>query len=374
LNSIKRQIPLVNLEPEISFLREEYQAAFDRVLKSGRFILGPEVEAFEHEVASYLGAKHVISVNSGTDALIISLRSIGIGPGDEVITTPFTFVATAEAICTVGATPIFADINPVTFNIDPKLITPAITPRTKAILPVHLFGLACEMDEICGIAQKNSLAIIEDTAQSFGGRYKGRSLGTIGDVGAFSLFPTKNLGAFGDGGLIATNQDDIADLARKIRSHGGKDKYRVEMLGCNSRLDELQAAFLRVKLPYVDEWNEQRRQIAYQYFETLKDVKEIQLPYFPEHFGHVFHQFTIRVASQVRNSIQAGLQKHGISTACYYKTPLHRLPLFASAPDISLLHSDQAAEEVLSLPMGAGTSSMEVETVIKALGFMFSNV
>ena len=235
------KIPIYDPRPEIEALWDEIQAAIHRVLKSGRFILGPEVKAFEQEVAEYLGVKHAIGVNSGTDALVIALRALGVGPGDEVITTPFTFFATAEAISLVGATPVFVDIDPKTFNINPELIPEAITSRTKAILPVHLYGQAADMDPILDIAERHGLRVLEDTAQAFGAKYKGQKLGTLGDAGAFSFFPTKNLGGIGDGGLIATNNDNVAELARMLRAHGAKKKYFHEMIGYNSRLDELQA-------------------------------------------------------------------------------------------------------------------------------------
>jgi dTDP-4-amino-4,6-dideoxygalactose transaminase len=250
-----RPIPVYDPLPEVEALWEELQAAALRVLRSGRYILGPEVEAFEEEVAAYLGVKHAIGANSGTDALVIALRALGVGPGDEVITTPFTFFATAEAISLVGATPVFVDIDPRTFNINPDLIPSAITPRTKAILPVHLYGLPAEMDPILEIARSHGLKVLEDCAQAFGATYKGKKVGTLGDAGAFSFFPTKNLGGFGDGGLIATNSDEVAERARMLRAHGSRRKYYNEAIGYNSRLDALQAALLRVKLPRVDAWN-----------------------------------------------------------------------------------------------------------------------
>ncbi|MCA1791858.1 MAG: DegT/DnrJ/EryC1/StrS family aminotransferase, partial [Thioalkalivibrio sp.] len=259
------RIPVLNLTPEIEELWDELNDAFQRVLRSGQFILGPEVEAFETEVADYLGVKHAIGVNSGTDALVIGLRALGIGPGDEVITTPFTFFATGESIANVGATPVFVDIDENSFNIDPSLIEDAITPRTKAILPVHLFGRPCDMDAVMGIAERHGLEVVEDAAQSFGARLGGQQSGTFGRVGAFSFFPSKNLGAFGDAGLLATDDDEVAESARMLRAHGSRTKYHNETLGYNSRLDSLQAAFLRVKLPRVDAWNERRRDVAATY-------------------------------------------------------------------------------------------------------------
>jgi dTDP-4-amino-4,6-dideoxygalactose transaminase len=266
-----REIPILDLRPQYESLKDEMHAAITRVLESGAFIMGPDVAAFEQEAAAYLGVKHAIGLNSGTDALFIALRALGIGPGDEVITTPFTFFATAEAISHVGATPVFVDANEQTFNIDPDLIEAKITERTKAIIPVHLYGRPSDMGKIMAIANKHNLKVIEDCAQSFGATYQaqcnrcdgscdssqhhGKQTGTIGHVGAYSFFPSKNLGAYGDGGMIATNDDGIAEQARMLRVHGSRKKYYNEVVGYNSRLDTIQAAILRVKLPYVDAWN-----------------------------------------------------------------------------------------------------------------------
>src|SRR5690606_19924572 len=264
-----------------------------RILKSGQFILGGDVRAFEAEIAAYLGVKHAIGVNSGTDALLIGLRALGVGPGDEVITTPFTFFATAEVISLLGATPVFVDIDPESFNIDPDLIEEKITARTKAIIPVHLYGRAAEMEKIMAIARKHGLKVVEDVAQAMGGEAQGKKLGSIGDVGAFSFFPTKNLGAYGDGGLITTDNDELAELAKMLRAHGSRKKYYNEVLGYNSRLDTLQAAILRVKLPHIDAWNKRRFEAAVRYSDLLADVPHVVTPSLVE--GHVFHQYTIRI-------------------------------------------------------------------------------
>jgi dTDP-4-amino-4,6-dideoxygalactose transaminase len=347
------RIPVLDLTPEIEALRDELMAAIQRVLKSGQFIMGPNVKAFEQEVAAYLGVKHAIGVNSGTDALVIALRAAGIGPGDEVITTPFTFFATAEAISQVGATPVFVDIDPKTFNINPELIEPAITPRTKAILPVHLYGQAADMDPIMDLAEKYNLKVIEDTAQAFGGEYKGRKLGTIGDAGCFSFFPSKNLGACGDGGLIATNDDEIAEKARMLRVHGAKKKYYNEVVGYNSRLDELQAAILRVKLPHVDAWNEARRQAAKRYNALLKDIPGIVTPYEAPYARHVYHQYTVRVLEGKRDKVKEHLAPQGIVTMVYYPVPVHKLPVYAQNA-VTLPEAEKATGEVLSLPLWPG--------------------
>ncbi|NPA93751.1 MAG: DegT/DnrJ/EryC1/StrS family aminotransferase [Chloroflexi bacterium] len=345
------RIPIYDPRPEIEALWDEIHAAIDRVLRSGRFILGPEVEAFEREVAEYLGVKYAIGVNSGTDALVIALRALGIGPGDQVITTPFTFFATAEAISLVGAQPVFVDIDPVTFNIDPARIPAAITPRTKAILPVHLYGHAADMDPILEIAREHGLKVLEDVAQAFGGAYKGRKLGSLGDAAAFSFFPTKNLGGFGDGGLIATNDPQVADLARMLRAHGARRKYYNEMLGYNSRLDALQAAVLRVKLKHVDEWNRRRREVAARYQKALGKLEGVILPREMSYAYHVYHQYTVRILHGRREEVRRRLTEAGIGTMVYYPVPLHRLPVYAW-PEGSLLHAERAAREVLSLPMG----------------------
>lgn len=361
---------MLDLRPEIEAHWQEYMDAIAGVLRSGRFILGPNVEAFEREVAAYLGVRHAVGVNSGTDALVIALRALGIGPGDEVITTPFTFFATAEAISMVGATPVFVDIDPRTFNIDPNLIEPAITERTKAILPVHLYGQAADMDPILELARRCRLRVIEDAAQAFGGMYKGRKLGALGDAGCFSFFPSKTLGGFGDGGLIATNNDEFAERARMLRAHGSKEKYRHEMLGYNSRLDELQAAILRVKLAHVDAWNEHRRQRARVYSDLLADSGLVVPPYEAPYGLHVYHQYTIRVRIGSRDQVRAALRARGIATSVYYPIPLHRLPPYMGR-NLSLPDAEQAAGEVLSLPLwpqvGTDLQREVVEVVLGAL-------
>ena len=342
------RIPILDLSPEIEELWDDLMAAITRVLRSGQFILGPEVEAFEREVAEYLGGKHAIGLNSGTDALVIGLRALGVGPGDEVITTPFTFFATAEAISLVGATPVFVDIDPKTFNLNPDLIAAAITPRTKAILPVHLYGRPAEMDPILDLAEAHGLKVLEDCAQAFGATYRGKKVGTLGHAGAFSFFPSKNLGAYGDGGLLVTNDDEVATLGRMLRAHGSKRKYHNETVGYNSRLDALQAAILRVKLPRVDTWNQARRQVALRYNELLADVPGLVLPEVSE--GHVFHQYTVRVLGKRRDEVQKKLGEAGIGTMVYYPVPVHKLPVYAHSGFV-LPEAERASQEVLSLPI-----------------------
>ena len=378
------QIPLFDLAPEIEALGDKINAAVQRVIQSGQFILGPEVADFEEEVADFLGVKHAIGVNSGTDALVISLRALGVEPEDEVITTPFTFFATAEAISSVGATPVFVDIEPRTFNIDPAVIEDAITERTVGILPVHLFGAPAAMSQIMEIADRHGLKVLEDCAQSFGARYfgncfgcegatcddrirdriSGKQTGTIGHAGAFSFFPTKNLGAYGDGGLIATDDHEIAEMARMLRKHGGKNKYHNEVCGYNSRLDAIQAAILRVKLPQIVTYNKKRRAIAQRYNELLADVEGIATPESVE--GHVFHQYTVRIINEQRDAVQKALGARGISTKVYYPVPCHQLPVYDDY-DVALPVSEKAGQQVLSLPIWPGITPEVQASVVSAL-------
>jgi dTDP-4-amino-4,6-dideoxygalactose transaminase len=291
-----------------------------------------------------------VGVNSGTDALVIALRALDVGPGDEVITTPFTFFATAEAISQVGATPVFVDIDPHTFNLDPSLIEERVAPRTKTILPVHLYGQAANMDPILDIARRHGLKVLEDVAQAFGGEYKGRKLGTLGNAAAFSFFPSKALGAYGDGGLIATDDDAIAETARMLQAHGARKKYFNEAIGYNSRLDSIQAAILRVKLPHVGAWIEARHRAARVYSELLKSVPDLVLPHEAPDAKHVYHQYSARILEGRREEVRARLSEAGIGTMVYYPVPLHRLPIYADL-GYRLPATELAAEEVLSLPI-----------------------
>jgi dTDP-4-amino-4,6-dideoxygalactose transaminase len=357
------RIPVLDLTPEIEMLWDDLMQAVQRVLRSGRFILGPEVGAFEAEVAAYLGVRHAVGVNSGTDALVISLRALGIGQGDEVITTPFTFFATPESISNVGATPVFVDIDERTFNIDPALIEPAITERTKAIVPVHLYGQACDMDAIMDIARRHDLRVIEDVAQAMGGAFQGRKLGTIGDAAALSFFPSKNLGGFGDGGMVVTDDDVVAEQARMLRTHGAKRKYANEVLGYNSRLDEIQAAMLRVKLPHLDELNDGRRAIAARYDELLADAPGLATPAVGPGVHHVFHQYTLRIADGRRDMVAKHLEEASVQTMIYYPVPSDALPVYGKH---SLPRSLAAADEVLSVPMAPSPGVDEVARVVLA--------
>lgn len=336
------------MAPEIESLWDDLNRAIAEVLRSGQFILGPVVRQFESEVADYLGIPHAVGLSSGTDALVIALRTLGIGPGDEVITTPFTFFATPEAIAIVGATPVFVDIDPASFNLDPGAVEAAVTPRTRAVMPVHLYGRPAEMPTIVDIAGRHGLKVVEDCAQSFGARREGRQTGTFGDVGAYSFFPSKNLGAFGDAGLLATHDDGLAEAARTLRVHGAKKKYDNEMLGYNARLDALQAAILRVKLPLIDKNNRARRTVAERYNALLADVDGVVTPELVD--GHVFHQYTIRVPGGRRDAVKGELDAAGIGSMVYYPVPCHRLPLFREGSP-SLPAAEQAVQEVLSLPL-----------------------
>lgn len=358
--------PILDLQPQIQTHWEEFNAAFQRVMRSGQFILGPEEKAFEAECAAYLGVKHAIGLNSGTDALYIALRALGIGPGDEVITTPFTFFATAEAISHVGATPVFVDIEEGSFNINPDLIEPAITARTKAIIPVHLFGRPCDMDRLQAVAAKHGLKVVEDCAQSFGATWKGRKAGSMGAFGCYSFFPTKNLNAFGDGGMITTDDDALADTARMLRVHGSRKKYYNETVGYNSRLDELQAAMLRVKLPHLDAWNTMRREVAHRYGELLRGQDYLELPEPVE--GHVFHQYTVRVKHINRNDFQSKLSNLGIGTMVYYPTPCHQLKLYSDTHTHKRYPvAEDTAAEVLSLPIWPELSRRNQERISQVI-------
>ena len=369
------RIPICDLLPDIEAHWDDFNAAFQQVLRSGRFILGPIVEAFEEEAAAFLDIKHAVGVNSGTDALIIGLRSLDVGPGDEVVTASFSNFATAEAIEVVGATPVFADIDENTFNIDPRDVAQRITTKTKALLPVHMFGLPAGMTELMQIAADYGLAVIEDCAHSFGACLNnanskdwaisqqpsnGTKTGTIGHVGAFSFFPTKTLGTFGDGGLLVTDDDGIADTARVLRIHGSRAKYFNETVGYNSRLDAIQAAMLRVKLPLLDQAIDRSRRLARFYDNKLASIPGIVLPTRSE--GHIYHQYTIRVLDGKRDRLKTGLSQAGIDTMIYYPAPLDQIPLYAGRSTTNRVGA-RISKEVLSLPLWPAMDEVFVEWV-----------
>lgn len=361
------KIPLLDMTPETESIWDELMASIQDVIRKSQFIMGPNVRAFESEMASYLGVKHAVACNSGTDALVLGVRALGLNPGDEVITSPFTFFATAEAVSQVGGVPVFVDIDPVTFNLDVSQVEAKITAKTKAILPVHLFGHAADMDPLMEVARKRGLKVLEDVAQAFGSEYKGRKSGSIGDAGALSFFPSKNLGAFGDGGMMVTNDDQIAETARMLRVHGARKKYYNETIGYNSRLDELQAAILRVKLPHIDEWNEGRRQAAARYSELLAGVAGVTVPSEAAYTKHVYHQYTIRIAGGARDQVQAKLGEQDIGTFVYYPVPLNKLPVYEKLTTGPLPNTDTCAAEVLSLPIWPKIESDTQERVATAI-------
>jgi len=345
------------------------------VIRSGRYILGPEVVAFEREVAEYIGADHAVGVSSGTDALMVALMALGIGPGDEVVTTPFSFFATAGCIARVGATPVFVDIRPDTFNIDVEQVAAAVTNRTRAILPVHLFGQACDMQALSGVATTHGLPIVEDAAQAIGTKSPLGPVGTLGAYGCFSFFPSKNLGGFGDSGLVTTQDPALAEKARVMRAHGSNPKYFHSVIGGNFRIDALQAALLRVKLPELEGWTSRRRENASRYDAAFSasglDESLLRPP--PRRFeGHVYNQYVLR--SSRRDELQAHLQAEKIATAIYYPVPLHRQECFAylGYREGSLPVSEKASDEVLALPIFAGLGQVRqsriIDTVIGFLG------
>ncbi len=361
----------LDLRAQFASIREEVMAAVTRVFESQYFILGPEVKLLEEEVAAKLGAKFAVGCASGTDALILSLMAAGIGPGDEVITSPFSFIATAGSIAHVGARPVFVDIDPDTFNINPTLIVAAITPKTRAIMPVHLFGLPADLDPILEIASANSLLVIEDAAQAIGSRYNNRFIGTLGDFGCFSFFPSKNLGGAGDGGLITTNDPARAERLRMLRGHGSKKKYHHDILGTNSRLDALQAAVLRVKLPHLDSWAAGRQNRAERYRKLFEEKKLASFvtcpPQPPANFHHVYNQFTIRVP--LRDELRESLRIAGIPTEIYYPLCLHLQPAFQylGYKRDALPEAEKASREVLSLPVFPELKDAQQDLVVQSI-------
>lgn len=345
------KIPILDLQVQYKTIKKEIDAAIKTVIAESSFIGGKHVEELENNIASYCGTKYAVALNSGTDALYLALWALGIGKGDEVITSPFSFFATAEVIAKVGAKPVFVDIDPATFNINPELIEGKITKNTKAIIPVHLFGQAAGMDKINALAKKYGFFVIEDACQAIGATYKGKKTGNLGDVGCFSFFPSKNLGAYGDGGILTTNHLPLATKVKILRNHGSKVKYYNDEIGVSSRLDGLQAAILNVKLKHLDKWNKARNEVAQMYDKLLSNINWLQTPRVsPE---HVFHQYTIRVTNGKRYELKNYLAEQGIQTMIYYPIPLHLLKAmeYLGYKKGSLLEAEKACEEVLSLPM-----------------------
>lgn len=346
------QIPMIDLTAQYKGLRHEIEKVLTEILESGHFVLGRNVKALEKEIAEYHKVKYAVSLASGTDALHLSLKALGIKEGDEVITTPFTFVAAAEAIVYVGATPVFADIDRQTLNIDPLKIKDKITPKTRAIIPVHLFGQPADMGKIMELAENHNIRVIEDCAQAFGAKYKNTHTGSIGDAGCFSFYPSKNLGAFGDGGMMITNNSKVYEMVKLLRNHGSAVPYQHSFIGYNSRLDEIQAAVLRIKLKHIDKYNQKRQELAQVYTSILDNAGDtVQcLPEIPDR-THVYHQYTIKSAR--RAVIQKALKDSFISSVIYYPLPLHLQEAFKylGYRENDFPESEAAAKEVLSLPM-----------------------
>ena len=386
------KIPLVDLKSQYEEIKDEIQEAINRVLDSSAFILGEEVAKFEEEFAKFCNTKYAIGTSSGTSALHLALLSLGIGEGDEVITTPYTFTATVETIIHCGARPIFVDINPRNYNIDVQKLEEFIKrrcrfnsktgqlvnrptgqrtngptdQRVKAIIPIHLYGQPADLDPILKLAKKYNLKVIEDAAQAHGAEYKGRKVGSIGDIGCFSFYPGKNLGAYGDGGMVVTNDEEIADKIRCLRDHGRKEKYEHFMIGYNYRLDALQAAILKIKLKYLNEWNEKRRKNASIYNELLKDL-DIVIPYEEEYVKHVYHLYVIR--TKERDEVYKFLQKKGIACGIHYPLPLHlqKAYRYLGYKEGDFPVAEECAREVISLPIYPELKREEIEYIVKTL-------
>lgn len=360
-------VPLIDLKQQYAFMRQEVQSALAEVFESQKFILGPQLQALESEIAAYVGTRFAIGVGSGTDALFLSLRAVGLGPGDEVIVPAFTFFATAECVSLLGATPVFSDIDARTFTLDPVDTARKITPRTRAIIPVHLYGQAADMKPIVALARQHGLRVIEDNAQAIGATYQGKRTGALADAGCISFYPSKNLGGWGDGGMVVTDSEATAQRIRSLRDHGSSHKYRSEEIGWNSRLDEIQAAVLRVKLRHLDAWNQRRRSHAGTYDAALRSLPTVATPLSGGWGEHVFHQYTIRVPH--RDAVQEALAEQGVTTAVYYPIPLHLQPAYATLQyrPGALPEAERASAEVLSLPMFPELSNQQIMQVVSAL-------
>ena len=368
--AVEALFPFLDLQAQFDGIRDEVMAALSRVMSSQQFILGPEVESFEKEIAATVGTRAAVGCASGSDALLLSLLALGIGRGDEVLTTPFTFVATAGSAARLGARPVFVDIEPDTFNLNPHLVEAAIGSRTRAIVPVHLFGLACDLDPILKAADTRGISVIEDAAQAIGALYHGKPVGSFGTTGCFSFYPSKNLGGAGDGGLIATSDLKLADRLRVLRDHGSRRKNSYEVMGINSRLDALQAAFLRAKLRHLQEWTDGRRRVAERYralFAEFSLAQRLKLPRSPTHCLHVYNQFTIR--SLERDRLREFLAGRGIPTEIYYPLPLHLQPAFAGLGYRAgqFPEAEAASREVLSLPVYPELKEQHQVAVVRAI-------
>ncbi|MDX1545614.1 MAG: DegT/DnrJ/EryC1/StrS family aminotransferase [Rhodothermales bacterium] len=366
-------IQMVDLRGQYLAIKDEIDAALADALEATRFIKGPEVGEFECELAGYLDGSYALGVGNGTDALQIALMALGLEPGDEVITTPFTFIATGEVAALLGAVPVFADIDPQTFNLDPARIEDLVTERTKAIVPVHLFGQPADMDPILEIGRRHGIAVVEDNAQGIGSVYKGRKTGFLGDIGTLSFFPSKNLGCYGDGGAVLTEDAALYERMKMIANHGGRKKYYNEIVGVNSRLDTLQAAILRVKLRHLDAYTEARRDAADRYDQLFEGIDGLTVPHRAADRLHVFHQYTLRVDAgfgEGRDGLAAHLKAKGIPHAVYYPVALHQLPVFSEAVPMRhgpLPETERAAAEVLSLPMHTELTAAQQRYIAEAV-------
>ena len=377
---MSNNIPIFSAKEQYPQIASDLEAAVLEVLRSGNYIMGQKNKTLEQQIARICGAKHGIGVANGTDALILALWALDIGPGDEVITTPFTFAATIEAIAIRGAKPVFVDVDEKTFNIDCKALERVITPKSKAIIPVHLYGQSCDMDPIMDLAERYALKVVEDNAQAISASYKGKPTGSFGDAACISFYPTKNLGACGDAGMIVTSNDELAERLRCLRAHGSKQRYFHEELGVNSRLDEIQAAVLLTKLRHLEDWTDKRRAIAGKYFEALKSVPGIILPNpaVKAEYKHVWHQYTIRVletnfgttGATMRQQVIDGLAQRGIGSMCYYPVPLHLQEAYRhygyKQGDFPI--TERLADEVLSLPMFPELKDLEIQSIGQAIG------
>lgn len=361
------KVPQFDLTRQFESLRSELMLLVESVIASGHYILGPHVGEFESEIAQYLGVKHAIGVANGTDALLLALKVLGVGPGDEVITTPFTFFASAEVVSQLGATPVFVDIELESMNIDVSKVEAAVTPRTKAIIPVHIFGQPADMTELGQLAAKKGIPVVEDACQAIGAKYADRMIGSFGQLACFSFFPTKNLGCVGDGGLIATDDDALAKRIRVLRVHGSTQKYYHSEVGWNSRLDEIQAAILRVKLKRLDEWTRARQAAADRYAKLLGDIAQVTPPKTKTSRTHVFHQYVIRAEN--RDDLKQYLEHMGIGTSIYYPCPLHLQQVYRDLGYScgSLPHAEAATKETLALPMFPEITEDEQVYVVECL-------
>jgi dTDP-4-amino-4,6-dideoxygalactose transaminase len=369
------RVPLLDLQLQYASIRSDIHSAIDRVCASQQFIMGPEVQQFEQEVAAAIGARHAIGVSSGTDALLVALMALGIGPGDEVVTPTFSFFATAGSVARLGARPVFTDVDPDTLMLTASGLQAAITERTRAVIPVDLYGLCVDMDPVAEVAAAARLHVVEDAAQALGAAYQGRQAGTLGTLGCFSFFPSKNLGAYGDAGLVTTDDGMLAARVRRLRNHGEAARYVHEEVGGNFRLDGLQAAVLRAKLPHLAAWNERRRANAALYRQLFTEAgiaDRVRLPHEPPGRHHIYHQYVVRVPD--RDRLRAHLADRGIGTAIYYPVPFHRQACFAglTPPDRAFPNAEAAASEVLALPIYPELTRAQQEHVVGAMAEFLS--